>query len=546
MFWLEFVVVLAAIFVGARLGGIGLGVMGGLGLAVLTFLFHLQPTAPPIDVMLMIAAVVTAAGVLQAAGGLDYLVSLAERILRNNPDRITFLGPMVTYFFTLFAGTGHVAYSVLPVIAEVARETGVRPERPMSISVIASQQAITASPIAAATVALLGLLGGSAAKLGFNVELIDILKVCIPSTLVGVIIAAFVSNKLGKDLDKDPEYQKRLQEGVVPAPRNAGADSVKVNEAIRNTPAGAKVSVALFLVGTILVVLFGSFPQMRPEWSVGSDTRISHIVVKSETEAKQVLAQIKSGGNFSDVAKQCSIDAAAATGGDLGWQAKGKMIPEFEKACAKLKKPGDLTEVIKTPFGYHIVKFDDKRPAQNKEKMGMPHVIEIVMLTIAALMLLICKVKVSRVAEGSVFIAGIQAVIAIFGIAWMGDTFFQGNMEFLSGSIKGMVTTAPWLFAFALFALSILLYSQAATVRALMPLGISLGIPAPFLIAMFPAVNGYFFIPNYPTVVAAINFDRTGTTGIGRYVLNHSFMIPGLVATSSSIGIGFLLVKLMF
>ncbi|HBA87671.1 MAG TPA: C4-dicarboxylate ABC transporter, partial [Geobacter sp.] len=178
--------------------------------------------------------------------------------------------------------------------------------------------------------------------------------------------------------------------------------------------------------------------------------------------------------------------------------------------------------------------------------MGMPHVIEIVMLTVAALMLLLCRVKVSKVAEGSVFIAGVQAVIAIFGIAWMGDTFFQGNMELLSGSIKGMVTTAPWLFAFALFVLSILLYSQAATVRALMPLGISLGIPAPFLIAMFPAVNGYFFIPNYPTVVAAINFDRTGTTGIGRYVLNHSFMIPGLVATFSSIGIGFVLAKLMF
>ncbi|TSK05365.1 MAG: anaerobic C4-dicarboxylate transporter [Geobacter sp.] len=546
MFWLEFAVVLAAIFVGARLGGIGLGVLGGLGLAVLTFVFHLQPTAPPIDVMLMIAAVVTAAGVLQAAGGLDYLVALAERILRNNPDRITFLGPMVTYFFTLFAGTGHVAYSVLPVIAEVARETGVRPERPMSISVIASQQAITASPIAAATVALLGLLGGSAAKFGFNVELIDILKVCIPSTFIGVIIAAFISNKLGKELDQDPEYQKRLQEGTVPPPRTAHTDTAKVNEAIRNTPKTAKIAVALFLLGTILVVLFGSFPQMRPEWSVGSDTRISHIVVKSESEAKEVLAQLKSGGSFSDVAKQCSIDATATTGGDLGWQAKGKMIPEFEKACAKLKKPGDLTEVIKTPFGYHIVKFDDKRPAQNKEKMGMPHVIEIVMLSIAALMLLLCKVKIHKVAEGSVFIAGVQAVIAIFGIAWMGDTFFQGNMDFLSGSIKDMVTTAPWLFAFALFVLSILLYSQAATVRALMPLGISLGIPAPFLIAMFPAVNGYFFIPNYPTVVAAINFDRTGTTGIGRYVLNHSFMIPGLVATFSSIGIGFVLAKLMF
>lgn len=544
MFWLQFAVVLAAIFIGARLGGIGLGVMGGLGLAVLTFAFHLQPTAPPIDVMLMITAVVTAAGVLQAAGGLDYLVRLAEKILRNNPERITFLGPMVTYFFTLFAGTGHVAYSVLPVIAEVARETGVRPERPMSISVIASQQAITASPIAAATVALLGLLGGSAAKFGYNIELIDILKVCIPSTFIGVLLAAFVSNKLGKDLDKDPEYQQRLKDGLVPAPHQSG--SAKVGEALKNTPATAKFAVALFLLGTVLVVLFGSFPQMRPEWSVGNDIKISHIVVRSEVEAKQALAELKAGGSFAEVARQRSIDATAATGGALGWQAKGKMLPEFEKPTAKLKVAGDLTDVIKSPFGYHIVQFDEKRPAESKEKMGMPHVIEIVMLTMAALMLLVCKVKVSKVTEGSVFIAGIQAVIAIFGIAWMGDTFFQGNMALLSGSIQGMVTQAPWLFAFALFVLSILLYSQAATVRALMPLGISLGIPAPFLIAMFPAVNGYFFIPNYPTVVAAINFDRTGTTGIGKYVLNHSFMIPGLVATFSSIGIGFLLVKLMF
>lgn len=544
MFWIQFAVVMATIFIGARLGGIGLGVMGGLGLAVLVFVFNLQPTSPPIDVILMIAAVVTAAGVLQAAGGLDYLVGLAEKILRSNPDRITFLAPVVTYFFTLFAGTGHVAYSVLPVIAEVARETGVRPERPMSIAVIASQQAITASPIAAATVALLGLLGGASAKFGFNVELIDILKVCIPSTLIGVLIAAFVSNRLGKDLDKDPEYLQRLKDGLVTAPHQAG-DAEK-RPSLENTPATAKYAVSLFLLGAVLVVLFGSFPQMRPEWSVGSDMKLSHIVVKNESEATNALLQLKSGGTFADVARLCSVDATAALGGDLGWQAKGKMLPEIEKACAKLKKPGDLSDVVKTAFGYHIVKFDDKRPSKIKEKMGMPHVIEIVMLAIASLMLLICRAKVARVAEGSVFIAGVQAVIAIFGIAWMGDTFFQGNMDFLSGSIKSMVTQAPWLFAFALFALSVLLYSQAATVRALMPLGISLGIPAPFLVAMFPAVNGYFFIPNYPTVVAAINFDRTGTTGIGRYVLNHSFMIPGLVATFSSIGIGFLLAKLMF
>lgn len=453
MLWLELLVVLAAIFVGARLGGIALGVMGGLGLAVLTFGFHLQPTSPPIDVMLMIAAVVTAAGVLQAAGGLDYLVGLAERILRRNPDRITFLGPIVTYVFTLFAGTGHVAYSVLPVIAEVARETGVRPERPMSISVIASQQAITASPISAATVALLGMLTTGAAGQGLKIQLIDILEVCIPSTLVGVLLAAFVANRMGRDLGKDPEYMGRVSRGLAPAPGREALAAADGGAPVRaKAPAGAKFAVWIFLAAAIAVVLFGSFPALRPEWKT----------------------------------------AAGVT------------------------------------------------------KLGMPLAIEMVMLSAAALMVLVCRVNVAKVATGSVFVAGVQAVIAIFGIAWMGDTFFQGNMEVLGGGIKGMVTAAPWLFALALFVLSVLLYSQAATVRALMPLGVALGLPAPALMAMFPSVNGYFFIPNYPTVVAAINFDRTGTTRIGKYVLNHSFMIPGLVSTVGAVATGFLIVRFLF
>ena len=438
MFWLEFLVVMLAIIIGAKLGGVGLGIMGGVGLAILTFVFQLQPTSPPIDVMLMIVAVVTAAGALQAAGGLDYLVSLAEKMLRKNPQRITFFGPIVTYLFTLFAGTGHVAYSVLPVIAEVSRETGVRPERPMSISVIASQQAITASPISAATVALLGLTAGS------QIELIDILKVSIPATFLGVLIAAIFASKMGKDLDKDPEYLARLTSGAIPT-KKAVTTSAEV-------PKSAKISVGLFLIGALLVVLFGTFPELRPAW----------------------------------------------------------------------EKDGEMVQ------------------------LGMPIAIEIVMLSIAALIVLISKVNVEEIAKGNVFLAGIQAVIAIFGIAWMGDTFFQGNMELLSGTIKDLVTTAPWLFAIALFILSIFLYSQAATVRALMPLGLSLGIPAPFLIAMFPAVNGYFFIPNYGTIVAAINFDTTKTTRIGKYILNHSFMIPGLVATFSSVIIGFLLVQVLF
>lgn len=138
---LQLAFVLTAIIIGARLGGIGLGVMGGIGLGILTFVFGLQPTAPPIDVMLMIVAVISAAACMQAAGGLDLMVKVAERLLRKNPAHVTILSPLVTYAFTFIAGTGHVAYSVLPVIAEVATETKIRPERPLGIAVIASQQA---------------------------------------------------------------------------------------------------------------------------------------------------------------------------------------------------------------------------------------------------------------------------------------------------------------------------------------------------------------------------------------------------------------------
>jgi len=437
MFWIEFIIVLLAIFIGARIGGVGLGVMGGVGLAILTFGFGLQPTSPPIDVMLMIVAVITAAAAMQAAGGLDYLVSLAEKMLRKHPSRITFLGPIVTYLFTFVAGTGHVSYSVLPVISEVALETGVRPERPLSIAVIASQQAITASPISAATVALLGMLS----PMGY--QLIDILMISIPATISGVLVGAFFANKMGKDLEKDPEYLKRLKAGELERP-HSHADQ-------KNIPLTAKISVYLFVLGAIAIVFFGSFASLRPEWLV-----------------------------------------------------EGKMV-----------------------------------------RLGMPEAIEIIMMVVAALILIFSKVNVEKIAKGNVFQAGMQAVIAIFGIAWMGDTFFSANMEFLGGSIKNLVTDMPWLFAGALFVLSILLYSQAATVRALMPLGIALGLPAPALIAMFPAVNGYFFIPNYPTIVAAINFDRTGTTRIGKYLLNHSFMIPGLVATIVAISLGFLFISFL-
>ena len=434
MMIIELIVVFAAIIVGARLGGIGLGVMGGAGLAVLVFGFGLKPGVIPIDVMLMIAAVISAAAAMQAAGGLDYLVQLAERLLRKNPSRIVFLSPLVTYFFTFIAGTGHIAYSVLPVIAETARETKIRPERPLGIAVIASQQAITASPISAATAAFLGLL----VAVNPNITLLDILIVSIPATLIGVMVGAFMSRKVGKELEDDPEYQRRLKEGMLIKEKR---DATGVKN-LRN----AKLSVIFFVLATALIVVFGSVKSLQP-------------------------------------------------------------------------------------------KFDGV-------PIKMEYIIEILMLTASAVILLLTKTNGIEVTKGNVFIAGMQALIAIFGIAWMGDTFIKGNMELLEGSIRGLVTSMPWIFGVALFLMSILLYSQAATISAIMPLGIALGLSPWVLIALYPAVNGYFFIPNYPTIVAAINFDRTGTTHIGKYILNHSFMRPGLVASIVGVAAGFALIEI--
>ena len=434
---LQLLFVLVAIIIGARLGGIGLGVLGGLGLAVLTFVFGLEPTSPPIDVMLMIVAVTAAASCMQAAGGLDLMVKWAEKLLRKNPSKITLLSPLVTYIFTFIAGTGHVAYSVLPVIAEVATETKIRPERPLGIAVIASQQAITASPISAATVALLSMLSGH------HISLMDILMISVPCTLIGVLAGAFCSLHVGKELAEDPEYLRRI------ANREFTSDQYRT-KGVENHRA-ALLSVVIFIAATIGIVLFGSMTELRPWFSL---------------------------------------------------------------------------------------------PDGSSRQMQMAHIIEILMLSAAALILLVTRTDGIKAVQGSVFSAGMQAVVAIFGIAWMGDTFIGGNMEELKGSIEHIVTEMPWLFGLALFVMSILLFSQAATIRAMLPLGIALGISPYMLIALFPAVNGYFFIPNYPTVVAAINFDRTGTTHIGKYVLNHSFMMPGLVATGVSVALGLLMIQL--
>ena len=437
LFAIQFAVVLLCILIGAQVGGIGLGVFGGIGLAVMAFGFHLQPTSPPIDVMMMIMAVVSAAAAMQAAGGLDYLVRVATRVLHRNPRYITFIAPAVTYAFTVVAGTGHVAYSVLPVIAEVSRRNGIRPERPLSMAVIASQFAIVASPVAAAVVSVVHYLEPQ------HITLIDVLKVTVPSTILGIGLACVFVNRMGKELADDPGYQQRLKD-----PEYVKLNAVEAVAEDAPLKPTAKTSVRIFLAAALLVVLMGAFKWLRPVF----------------------------GG----------------------------------------------------------------------EHMGMAHTIEIVMLSAAALIILVCKPDGNEITQGSVFHAGMRAVIAVFGVAWMGDTLMQAHLPELKAAVSSLVETAPWTFAFALFVLSVLVNSQGATVATLFPVGIALGVPAPILIGTLVAVNGYFFIPNYGPIIASIDFDTTGTTRIGRYIFNHSFMLPGLLSMAFSLALGLLFAQMFF
>lgn len=449
MILLQLSIVLICIFLGARMSGIGLGVMGMIGLLVLLFVFGMQPSDPPLEVMLIILSVVTAAAALQAAGGMDYLVNLAGKLLRSRPGQITILGPIVTYFFTLFAGTAHISYSILPIIAEVAIKKRIRPERALSMSVTAAHMGITASPVSAASAALLTVLAPAGTRLA------DILLVCIPSTLIGVIIGVLFVLKRGKELSEDPEFLERMKD-----PAFAKNLEGSKEEGVKELKSGAVPSVAIFGLAVLSVVLLGSFPSLLPEFS-----------------------------------------------GREGFS------PTF---------------------------------AVNAEgQVQMPSMIMMIMLASAGLIILFCKTTAAQVTKASLFASAGQATIAVFGVVWMSSTFMDHNYVAIKDTLGELVTAYPWSFAIALFTLSILLFSQAATTKALVPLGLSLGLSPAYLVGIFPSVNGHFFVPGYPTLLTAIQFDRTGTTRIGKYVLNHSFMLPGIVTTTASVLAGLLLQSLL-
>ncbi|RSD33104.1 anaerobic C4-dicarboxylate transporter [Vibrio pectenicida] len=434
MFYVHMILLITIIFIGIRHGGIAFGLLGGLGVSILAFIFGVTPGSPPISVMLIILAVVAASATLEATGGLQLLVRFAERLLRKHPNQIVFLGPLCTYSLTVLVGTGHSVYPLLPVIYDVAYKKGIRPERPMAMASVASQMGITASPIAAAAAVVMA----TAADNHLTLSLGHVLIVTIPATLIGVLVGCTWSLKRGKDLDQDSEFAQRCSDPEFKA---------QLIDADQNTSQGnignqAKKGLSIFLGGIVVVVFVAMF------------------------------------------------------GHDLS------LLPEGVK---------------------------------------MSVAIQFLMLSIGAIILLTTKVDPKKIVHCNVFIAGMTAVVIIFGIAWMSDTIISFHKPYLISLVSEIVAAHPWTFAIAMFVVSIFLKSQAAVLTIMLPLGFSMGIPTPVLIGVLPACYAYFFFPFYPSDLAAITFDRSGTTRIGKYVLNHSFWLPGFIGVSTATTVAYIL-----
>ncbi|OQY21383.1 MAG: anaerobic C4-dicarboxylate transporter [Desulfobacteraceae bacterium 4572_35.2] len=440
MLYVQFAFLLLMLYMGSRYGGIGLGVVSGIGLVVEVFVFQMPPTSPPITVMLIIMAVVTCASILEAAGGLKYMLQIAERVLRANPKRVSILGPLVTYTMTFMLGTGHAVYSVMPIIGDVALKNDIRPERPMAASSVAAQLGITASPISAAVVYYLSQL----TPLEGSITLLSILSVTIPATLIGLFAMSLYSMRRGVELKDDPEYQRRMKDPIL-RKRIEETTATTLDEKL---PSSAKHSVLLFALALVTIVIIAMFPEIRTI--------------------------------------------------------------------------GESTKAIK-----------------------MSVIIQMMMLAFGGLILLVTKTKASKVPEGVVFKSGMVAAIAIFGIAWMSDTYFKFALPSFKSGIIDMVQTYPWTFALAMFIVSVVVNSQAATCRMMLPVALGMGLSPALVIGIMPACYGYFFIPNYPSDIATCNFDISGTTKIGKYYFNHSFMVPGLIAVITACLIGYPLAKIL-
>ena len=476
----ELLVVLLALWVGARYGSLALGAISGIGLAMLVFCFQLKPGNPPTDVIYIIIAAVTCAGMLQASGGMDWMIQIAERILRRHPERITLLAPLTTFLLTVLVGTGHVVYTLMPIICDIALKKGIRPERPCGIASIASQIGITCSPIAAAVVAFSAISMSN----GFHITNVQIILVTIPACLVGILCAVAAGWNRGLDRDKDPNFQALISD---PKRREYVYGNTATTLDKKIAPE-SKRAVYIFLFALMFIVVISVASMM------GINLLPTYDTVRAVDGGEQSVT-ITAG--VTETVKQL--------------------------VSAGVVVPG-VTESVRQPLSMNIV-------------------IQIIMIAAAALMIIFCKAKPKAAISGAVWQNGMVAVIAIYGIAWMSDTFFANYQTEIQDMLTDLVKAYPWTIALAFFFVSVLINSQGAVVVSMLPLAYSLGIAPWILLGVMPSVYGYFFIPNYPSDIATVNFDRSGTTVIGKYLLNHSFMMPGMVhvitATIAGLGISY-------
>ena len=475
---LQLLIVLGALWVGSRYGSLALGAISGIGLAILVFGFGLKPGSPPTDVIYIIIAAVTCAGIMQASGGMDWLIQIAEKLLRKHPDRITFLAPLCTFFLTVLVGTGHVVYTLMPIICDIALKKGIRPERPCAVASVASQVGITCSPIAAAVVAFVSISNAN----HFDITIPQVLMVSIPASLCGLMAAAAASYHRGLDLDKDPKFQARLKD---PEQYNYiyGSNATTLDKKI---PQSAKNAVFVFLGALAVIVFFAIFQEALPSY--------------------ETLRAVKDADDLH-------------INGDLMLTAD-----HLVKANVHVE---DMTEWFEKPLAMNVV-------------------IQIVMISAAALMIIFCKASPKKAVAGPVWQSGMVAVVAIYGIAWLADTYFSNYMGEMKLMLTHVVSEYPWSIALVFFLVSVLINSQGAVVVAMLPLAYSLDIEGPVLLGVLPSVYGYFFIPNYPSDIATVNFDRSGTTVIGKYLLNHSFMMPGLICVITSTIVAYLLTSIIY
>ncbi|OOF40442.1 anaerobic C4-dicarboxylate transporter [Rodentibacter mrazii] len=536
-FVIQLAIVLICLFYGARKGGIALGMLGGVGLIVLVFGFGIEPGKPAIDVMLTILAVVVTSATLQASGGLDVMLQIAEKMLRKNPKYVSILAPFVTCFLTILCGTGHVVYTMLPIIYDIAIKNGIRPERPMAASSIASQMGIIASPVSVAVVTLTAFLVNAKTPLAGFDGYLDLLKITVPSTLCGVLAIGIFSWFRGKDLDKDAEFQAKLQDPSFK--QYVYGDSASLLD--KKLPQSSWNAMWIFFGAILVVALLGYFKELRPSFEKSVPAQVLEVVSYDKTvksfnvKEGKIVATTKDGIVALNV-KDNKAKAKTTYSHVEIYNEKGELAQTIsaQDNNSVVIHTGDKAETIDNAT---IVLKDSMN---KKVNISMVHVIQIFMLLAGALIVIFTKTEPSKISKNEIFRSGMIALVAVFGISWMAETMFTVHTPMMKATLGDVVKAYPWTYAVMLLLISKFVNSQAAALVAFVPLALGIGVDPAIILAFASACYGYYILPTYPSDLAAIQFDRSGTTRIGKFVINHSFILPGLIGVITSCIFGYI------